>query len=562
MMTWLRGFWKSLFKRRSKHEVEPRIWQAERAASDRGIRPTSRVDGLRYGSTSIHEEARRTQDSERPTSIGEAETVDAAKEIAKVAFTGVSGAGLEPVPETIPQPEDRAGLATASSLFERKRAEAHIQVGLDFGTSCTKVVYRQHGKPFARALGFRNGLPNYPDYCLPSLAAADQGKVLLGEQAARCLLNEPWDSGLQRFKVIVAAEHSAAFRDEITQNKFNQYLEVHGLETSLSADRLTAIYLAYVMKKVRTLLKTRPEYDDVDLDLAFNICLPIEQIENREIVHGFEKILAWAQALETIWSRSSDEFDPIAGSRLVESQAGLLDPRVFLIPESVAEVASYLVSLRKRPGLHGVIDLGAGTTDVSIFNLVFMDGEAHTYWFGARNIPRGTVNVERIIAARTENSGCSCTCANMYDRLKALADGCDSTLKADIERELRNLRESHDYRRTWSSAYRLYGGGESTFEDVEIFLSGGGASLPSVRNIFAVPWWEELRVTYPVSELPIPDDYDSGETAAPFQRMAVAYGLSIPKPQLDKYVPPSEIKPFACRPMKVLDLDHEDLWAK
>ena len=69
-------------------------------------------------------------------------------------------------------------------------------------------------------------------------------------------------------------------------------------------------------------------------------------------------------------------------------------------------------------------------------------------------------------------------------------------------------------------------------EKVQVFLTGGGSNLPFVGDVFSHPWWQQLKVTYPVSALPTPDDFDSGGGRAPFQRMAVAYGLARPKPQL------------------------------
>src|SRR5260370_14773351 len=69
------------------------------------------------------------------------------------------------------------------------------------------------------------------------------------------------------------------------------------------------------------------------------------------------------------------------------------------MPESVGQVVCYLVSLKKRPGIHAVLDFGAGTTDVSIFNLSLPRREQPTtWWYAARNIPRGTAHLERMVA--------------------------------------------------------------------------------------------------------------------------------------------------------------------
>ena len=95
-----------------------------------------------------------------------------------------------------------------SPVIRPQKKELHFQVGLDFGTSSTKIIYKFLGTPKFRVVNFKHELPNYPNYCLPSLAAIDQrGKLQLGEDAAKDLLNKNWDSGFQRFKVIVAGNY-------------------------------------------------------------------------------------------------------------------------------------------------------------------------------------------------------------------------------------------------------------------------------------------------------------------------------------------------------------------
>jgi len=77
---------------------------------------------------------------------------------------------------------------------------------------------------------------------------------------------------------------------------------------------------------------------------------------------------------------------------------------LFGVPEAVAEIASYLVSLQVKNGLHAVIDFGAGTTDFSIFNLENVRTRAEEkFWYAARNLPRGAQRIERIVSLYLEN---------------------------------------------------------------------------------------------------------------------------------------------------------------
>lgn len=127
--------------------------------------------------------------------------------------------------------------------------------------------------------------------------------------------------------------------------------------------------------------------------------------------------------------------------------------------------------------------------------------------------------------------------------------------------EIGSLRNSKEYYQTWGSAYNRLRK-QTEWEKVEIFLCGGGANLPYVENVFSQPWWQNLQVKYLVSRLPVPDDYDPGESAAPFERMAVAYGLARPSPEFEEYVLPAEVGDHTPPPLPVKELDRDELYPK
>lgn len=460
-------------------------------------------------------------------------------------------------------------------IIRRQLKKIYLQVGLDFGTHSTKIVYSQIGKQLSRAVNFKHNLPNYPKYCLPSVAAFDDhGKLLLGVEAAKLLQDKEWDSGLQRLKVIVAGNHDKAFKDPISHEKFYEHLKRHGCNETLTPERLTAIYLAYAMKKARELIEERTEYKDVELDVTFNVCVPIDHLENNKVKSVFQNILTWAEAIERKWDEKGDEFEPINASYDLESKSHSEDRRVFLVPEAVAEMASYLVSLRKREGLHAIIDLGAGTTDVSICNLFIPSSGSISYWYATRNIPAGTIKVGSIIASYLKEQAnkrpCSCVeVSNFLDNLGSYHSSTTGTqegnwkLMSSIKDEIRAIRDSEDYRKTWGSAYMRHLKKQSAWEKVEVFVSGGGANLPFIEEVFSIPWWSQLEKKYPVSSLPAPDDFSAEDSGAPFQRMAVAYGLARPIPELDDYVLPGYAPDHTPPPLPTRNgPDRDDLYPK
>ncbi len=48
---------------------------------------------------------------------------------------------------------------------------------------------------------------------------------MLGEEAARSLVNKDWESGLKRFKVMVAGKYDVNFQDGVTEKTFYDYLK-------------------------------------------------------------------------------------------------------------------------------------------------------------------------------------------------------------------------------------------------------------------------------------------------------------------------------------------------
>jgi len=469
--------------------------------------------------------------------------------------------------QAVPAKQEPVKPKASSPLIQKKIGKVNIQVGLDFGTSATKIMYSQLGRKGTNLIKFNHSLPNYPSFCLPSVAAINnQGRLILGIEAANYLLNKEWDIGFQRFKVIVAGNHDHNFLDPVSSEKFYNYKHANGLDATFTAERLTALYLAHVMKETRNIISNYPEYRDAEIDMTFNICIPIDHIQNSLVKAEFEKIFLWAEKIDGFWRAQSRNIDIIEASYDVENKPYEKEQRVYSVPEAVASFASYLVSLRRQGGLHAVIDMGAGTTDISICNLMNPYDESMSYWYAARNIPYGTIGIERLIANQLTKEKSECTCQDIFNCLKNMT-GNFNEMQKEIFRELKQFKDSKEYVKTWGMAYGHLAG-TSLWEKVEVFLSGGGAYWQPAKEVFSVPWIKltegrsERKVKYPVNPLPTPDDFNDAGTGAPFGRMAVAYGLTRPIPVLSEYVLPNDAPDHTpIRVRKVLP-DRDDLYPK
>lgn len=454
--------------------------------------------------------------------------------------------------------------STISSGIRYQQEKIYIQVGIDFGTSTTKIAYSYLGGKGKRVhpLLFHHHLPHYPDYCLPTVAAFDpSSQLLLGIEAARYLADKPWDSGLRRFKILVAGKSVSSFSDEITENSYRNYLLDNGREQSqYKPEFLTSAFLAFAMRQAR--MNIQKDFPGCDLDLAFNICMPIDYLQSSSVKTVYEKIIATAAAIDTHYTEHTSSAELLEYARSSYEQT-VYQPedqktRVFFIPESVAEIASYLASLQVREGIHAVIDFGAGTTDISIFNLKnARDWDSKVYWYAACNLPKGTQQIERILAEFIHNSLQTSIRENqIIDLLKDL-NKIPQVFKERIQQALFDI---------WKSTHPIWGKAYSHCkkqtewerDKVHVFVCGGGSKNPFVPKIFSESWMHRPGQDwgpYPLRTLPVPDDYDSLNGRVPFERLSVAYGLTIPKPELTEYVLPEDAPDHTPPPLPRIDID-------
>ena len=465
----------------------------------------------------------------------------------------------------------QAGERRESPLIQVSKERIRIQVGLDFGTSSTKVAFSRYGRRRTQVVDFNHSLPFYPQFCLPSVAAFNgRGHMILGAEAARLLMEEPWDRGFRRFKVIAAGNVDEKFRDSFTEENFHNYRKSHGHDETLTAERITAIYLAHVMYLANKAISGLPEYGSSLLEFDFNICMPIDHLENKSVKSAFERIFKWAEAIYKIWLVREESLDPLRASNEFEGAPEALDEsRVFAVPEAVAEVASYIKSFRRKEGLHALIDFGAGTTDVSIFNYMNPFGESKSTWYSARNIPQGTIVIEKMLTKHTGamDRDSASRCVDVYRQLEGLKEYCKANNYCEIACAVRDalsaLRDSGPYVSAWREAYRhLKKQTAWDRENVQIFVTGGGVNLPYVPFVFSEPFLPQLKGPYSVEPLPPPDDFDPGASRAPFERVAVAYGLSIPLPALEDFVLPSQAPDHTPPSLPELKLDRDEIYAK
>lgn len=459
------------------------------------------------------------------------------------------------------QPRTAAPTGLTSAFLKKPdRNEVHVQVGLDFGTSSTKIVYRRLDDDRVFPLDFGHDLSEFSSFFLPSLVAMVPGKGLVfGIEAARTLGNSNLNRGLRNLKVILAGKHHPAHSDPISEKIFADNLGLLGIDQGFMAEEyVCSLFLAHVMHESRKRLIVAPVLKNTTPDFAWNVCLPIDHLENSDLWSIFQKVIACAEAcfqdwpaLERSnfkfesWKRHWDNADYGASGKMSYTRSSP-EARVFVIPESVAQIAAYLASQEKERGLHALFDFGAGTTDVSIFSLGLDD---RCYWFSAHNLPKGGHALESKIAGILAAG----------DRQLSVDLKAVNKILADLSRPSRNMTESLSFakavealkdhledvftlsKKVWGSASEKLKE-ENQWRNVRVFKAGGAANFRNLDHVFCRPvcyGWDKKGVKYPIGKVPMPKNYYSN-VLAPFDRFSVAYGLSIPGPRLLDFVLPSD----------------------
>ena len=251
----------------------------------------------------------------------------------------------------------------------QSRERREIAIGLDVGTSCTKVVIRDvdTGDSFAVPLGEFAAAES--SYLLPSIVSLAKNGVFRHSTSGHC------------------------FRDFKT-SFVNQGDEMQEIAEGYSRVSMLEVFTAYVaivlcMTRNWFLKEFGTRYARYRLIWHVNIGMPTNALQGRTLTKAF-RISAFAG-----WLTSLKSSEPSLGEvRLALEKAIAIihdgqkatdleqtDAHPELVgafPEVVAEVKGYAVSELRRSGLHFMVDVGAETLDLATFTLVAGE-EGETY---------------------------------------------------------------------------------------------------------------------------------------------------------------------------------------
>ena len=450
-----------------------------------------------------------------------------------------------------------------------------INLGVDFGTRFTKVCARSDGIGTTVVDFGGNGLDGM----------LTQSAIVLGGDG-KISVPSPGDPDVSENR-IAYLKMALADRGDLDVNadskrkpKESKYLE----------QALSGIFIAEVVRRSKEWIldSWKDEIGGREVTWSANVGLPVEHFEKDDVRARFQEAIAvgwdWAETgiPQGKVTEILDAYENCAARK--EPDASYCQT----IPEIAAAIYSFATSREAAPGIYAYFDIGGGTMDGVVFNLMREGGVVKTIFFSGQVGVLGVDWIAESVCERIANSvdkNFSLEQAKSFlfverndvvdrvindytDKITKFAAGIiykgkrKDTRRNWRESKVQNIPNGRTLRNFWK---------DRNVDPLIVFVGGGGNASPvylhaldsayhangGLKN-FGIP-------PFSLEEVPAPPDLmmqsaDSSE----YHRFLIAYGLSIPFGEGPDFEMPKNVKP-APRPQKrVTDvpdyLNHKDIF--
>lgn len=436
------------------------------------------------------------------------------------------------IPEKQSPPQKKATETRSLRRYERT-----LVVGVDFGTSSTKVVWQDLSENYFELFRWRPDVKGLESVLLPSTVCIRGNTLVFGN-------SDPaeGDLWLPSIKLCVLCSRTPSVcRCDGSVAKCGQ-IQIPGQSRQVQAAALGSLFLALVFQQVEQRLKQTFPNDDVVL--IWNIGCPMDHLDVVDSRSSWEKMAGVAMQLRGRVSNPAAMALLDEATELMRTFTLPEDRNFFIQPEGMAAVKAFLESPRgPEEKTYAIVDVGAGTTEVSFF---FNGGMKPSY-----------------LADSTEAVG-----GGKFDIELAEVWRCD------IETARRRKEQGRDQipevpsigaiRRQYDlTCRRILKGRKLTARDnkrFDLFLIGGGARLPVLRESLTAYQLPGDFVREHTRQLTAPASLrNRADVEAHYDLLANACGLAS---SLEwEYYPPREVPALPLPPIG-LKPDHEDLYPK
>lgn len=447
-----------------------------------------------------------------------------------------------------------------------------VVVGIDFGTSGTKVVIGDTATNRHHPL-IRNGASRKASFIFPSMIGISSHRVFFCGSAPARLKGSV--TQFSSFKVCLACQHGLAScrRCAYQAQEPGCFVIRDGAEVDrIDAEHLSTWYLAFIMGCAKREI-AKLWGGAFDLQLIFNVGAPIDQWNAVKGLNLFTRVAFYAEKLSDNISNGARLSDLRSAYDAVRADYAEIPNEservVFVQPETAAGLMSFVTSPRVERGLYGIVDVGAGTTDVSFFRLADFrpDEPRRMSFYEAKTEVVGAGDLDRCLAyaalsrvrsmsgsMRSDNDPEVLAGAKLAKEQMDTAGECAIRIGSTVVNLSRAAVEQtcepkvsemvSAYIRTNHLAFRKEPRVDR-WRKFTVLTLGGGTRCSLVydrfQNARPSPYNDEIRF----QRIPFPGDfYGEGATPDSFEWLAVAYGLSFPPLDFPDILTPDSVAPL------------------
>ena len=419
-----------------------------------------------------------------------------------------------------------------------ERRKQHLVIGLDFGTAFTKIVIGE--QRVKRAVPFNDYVSDGNPYLLPSTLS-------INKSDGACKLGFP---GIDEYSI--------------------EDLKIKLIERNFSEEVKTrcAAFLSLVLRHARDWVEEM--YHSREIVWYVNTGVPTASYEDEELTVVYKEIVraAW---MASFLPEEAASLARIGGCFDSANGQSLPDDRINIFPEFAVQLMGYIESPQRLSGLHILVDIGAGTLDLAIFNVHTSDGEDKFPIFTKIVKHLGT---QFFIQNRLKNHAQPGWKPSPYENVPSATEFEKRlSLSSDELKEIdkpfqKKIKDLITEKITYTKNKRVPKGWNKN--GTPTFLCGGGAKVDCYRKVFSeleqrsgsgakgkTPQWREIfskSEQYPGLPLKIrllslatkPEDLNAEGVA--YDRLSVAYGLSLYPDNIAEIIKSQDIKDYEEEP--------------
>lgn len=249
-------------------------------------------------------------------------------------------------------------------IVPKERAVRHIIIGVDFGTSTTKVIWQDLRDNHFEAVRWHPDKDGLGQWLLPSTVLLRNGAIHFGVPDTEC---EREDLCLRSLKLCLLCRRKPPVCRCGNPGAQGGSIRLSEAHHDLPASAFAGLFLAYVFCQVERRLLER--FPNDQLVLLWNIGCPMDYKDADGYRCDWEKLAGTAMELRTVASGDVkmsllDEF----ARHLEKFEVPPAEERNYFVrPEGLAAVKAFLESPDAEMKTYAIVDVGAGTTEVSFF---------------------------------------------------------------------------------------------------------------------------------------------------------------------------------------------------